>query len=149
MDDFVTLRKGKATADQAREMLLKPNYFGTMLVKEGLADALLGGATYSTADTVRPALQLIKTREGASLVSSCMILIRGDERFAMGDCAINVSYEDKLDDQGNSPQHRASIKVITHHSSTLTQEWRPPVGIHNLASILLFEGSCVSFLIVV
>ena len=72
VDDFVTLRKGKATAEEAREMLLKPNYFGTMLVKEGLADALLGGATYSTADTVRPALQLIRTREGANLVSSCI-----------------------------------------------------------------------------
>ena len=99
--DFVELRKGKATAEEAREMLLKPNYFGTMLVKEGLADSLLGGATYSTADTVRPALQLIKTREGANLVSSCMILIRDGEKLAMGDCAINVSYEDKLDDQGN------------------------------------------------
>jgi phosphate acetyltransferase len=70
VEDFVALRKGKATAEEAREMLLKPNYFGTMLVKEGLADALLGGATYSTADTVRPALQLVKTREGANLGSS-------------------------------------------------------------------------------
>ena len=44
---------------------------------------------------------LLKIREDANLVSSCMILIRGDEKLAMGDCAINVSYEDKLDDQGN------------------------------------------------
>ena len=95
VDDFVTLRKGKATADQAREMLLKPNYFGTMLVKEGLADALLGGATYSTADTVRP----------------------------MGDCAINVSYEDKLDDQGNvvlsAAQQVAEVAVETAHTARL------------------------------
>ena len=76
VDDFMVLRKGKATADDARKMLQRPNYFGTMLVKEGLADGLLGGATYSTADTVRPALQLVKTREGANLVSSCMILVR-------------------------------------------------------------------------
>ena len=123
VDDFVALRKGKATAEEARKMLLSPNYFGTMLVKEGLADALLGGATYSTADTVRPALQLIKTREGANLVSSCMILLRGDEKLAMGDCAINVSYEDKLDDQGNvvlsAAQQVAEVAVETARTARL------------------------------
>ena len=123
VDDFVALRKGKATAEQAREMLLKPNYFGTMLVKEGLADALLGGATYSTADTVRPALQLIKTREGANLVSSCFILVRGSEMFAMGDCAINISYEDKLDEQGNvilsAAQQVAEVAVETARTARL------------------------------
>ena len=123
VEDFVTLRKGKATAEDAREMLLKPNYFGTMLVKEGLADALLGGATYSTADTVRPALQLVKTRPGANLVSSCMILIRGDEKLAMGDCAINVSYEDKVDDQGNvtlsAAQQVAEVAVETARTASL------------------------------
>ena len=123
VDDFVVLRKGKTTEGQAREMLLKPNYFGTMLVKEGFADALLGGATYSTADTVRPALQLVKTREGANLVSSCMILIRGDEKLAMGDCAINVSYEDKLDDQGNvilsAAQQVAEVAVETARTAML------------------------------
>ena len=123
VDDFVALRKGKATADQAREMLLSPNYFGTMLVKEGLVDALLGGATYSTADTVRPALQLVKTREGANLVSSCMILIRGDEKLAMGDCAINVSYEDKVDDQGNvtlsAAQQVAEVAIETARTARL------------------------------
>jgi len=123
VEDFVTLRKGKATAEEAREMLLSPNYFGTMLVKEGLADALLGGATYSTADTVRPALQLVKTREGANLVSSCMILIRGDEKIAMGDCAINVSYADKLDDQGNvilsAAQQVAEVAIETARTAKL------------------------------
>ena len=78
VEEFVALRKGKATAEEARGMLAKGNYFGTMLVKMGYADALLGGATYSTADTVRPALQLVKTRKGANLVSSCFILVRGD-----------------------------------------------------------------------
>ena len=97
VDDFVALRKGKATAEDARAMLLKPNYFGTMLVKEGLADSLLGGATYSTADTVRPALQLIKTKKGAHLVSSCFIMVRGEEILAMGDCAINIDYQDTVD----------------------------------------------------
>ena len=117
VDDFVALRKGKATAEDARAMLQKSNYFGTMLVKEGLADSLLGGATYSTADTVRPALQLVKTKKGSNLVSSCFILARGDEMIAMGDCAINISYEDKKDKDGNvvltAAQQVAEVAVET------------------------------------
>ena len=103
---MVELRKGKMSEDDCRAALKKGNYFGTMLVKMGKADALLGGATYSTADTVRPALQLIKTKPGAHLVSSCFILKRdeGDEALrllCMGDCAINISYEDSVDKEGN------------------------------------------------
>ena len=101
VEKMVALRKGKMTAEQCREALSKGNYFGTMLVKMGYADALLGGATYSTADTVRPALQLVKTKPGAHLVSSCFILVRGEEKLAMGDCAINISYEDTVDKEGN------------------------------------------------
>ena len=103
---MVELRKGKMTAEDCAKALSKGNYFGTMLVKMGKADALLGGATYSTADTVRPALQLIKTKPGANLVSSCFIMTRegGDpalQKICMGDCAINLSYEDTLDKEGN------------------------------------------------
>ena len=90
VEKMVELRKGKMTPDECRANLMKGNYFGTMLVKMGVADALLGGATYSTADTVRPALQLIKTKPGNTIVSSCFILTRGDEMLAMGDCAINI-----------------------------------------------------------
>ena len=98
---MVELRKGKMSDEECRKALSKGNYFGTMLVKMGLADALLGGATYSTADTVRPALQLIKTKPGNKIVSSCFIMVRptadGDERLAMGDCAINIApTEDEL-----------------------------------------------------
>ena len=102
VDLMVELRKGKMTAEQCRATLGQANYFGTMLVKMGYADALLGGATYSTADTVRPALQLIKTKPGSKIVSSCFILVRpsatGDrEVLAMGDCAINIKpTEDEL-----------------------------------------------------
>ena len=56
---LVELRKGKMSEEECRKLLKQANYFGTMLVKMGYADALLGGATYSTADTVRPALQII------------------------------------------------------------------------------------------
>ena len=97
VEKMVELRKGKMSAEECKAALLKGNYFGTMLVKMGYADALLGGATYSTADTVRPALQLVKTRKGAHLVSSCFIMARGDEKLAMGDCAINIDYQDTVD----------------------------------------------------
>ena len=102
VDTMVELRKGKMTPDQCRAALKQANYFGTMLVKMGYADALLGGATYSTADTVRPALQLVKTKPGNSIVSSCFILVRpsatGDnDVLAMADCAINIKpTEDEL-----------------------------------------------------
>ncbi len=117
VEEFVALRKGKATEEEARAALQKGNYFGTMLVKQGYADALLGGATYSTADTVRPALQLVKTRKGANLVSSCFILARGNEMICMGDCAINISYEDRKDKEGNvvlsAAQQLAEVAVET------------------------------------
>jgi phosphate acetyltransferase len=100
---FCELRKSKGvTPEQARGILSAPNYFGTMLVKMGKADALLGGATYSTADTVRPALQIIKTKPGKNIVASCFILVResatgGNTVLAMGDCAINIKpNEDEL-----------------------------------------------------
>ena len=76
VEKMVELRKGKMSPDECRAALLKGNYFGTMLVKLGVADCLLGGATYSTADTVRPALQLVKTKPGNKSVSSCFILVR-------------------------------------------------------------------------
>ena len=103
---MVALRKGKMTEEQCRDALSKGNYFGTMLVKMGIADCLLGGATYSTADTIRPALQLVKTKPGAHLVSSCFILTRetGDENLrtiCMGDCAVNLDYQDSVDKEGN------------------------------------------------
>ncbi len=105
VEKMVELRKGKMSPEDCRANLLKGNYFGTMLVKMGKADALLGGATYSTADTVRPALQIIKTKPGAHLVSSCFILFRegkdGPEKYCMGDCAINIAYTDRLDADGN------------------------------------------------
>lgn len=88
------LRKGKMTEMQCRQNCSLGNYFGTMLVKMGEADGLLGGATYTTADTVRPALQLIKTKPDCKLVSSSFILYRntdnGPEKYVMGDCAINT-----------------------------------------------------------
>ena len=101
--EFYEIRKEKGmTMEKAAKLMQQRNYFGTMLVKMGVADCLLGGATYSTADTVRPALQIIKTKPRNSIVSSCFILVRPgatgeNEVLAMADCAINIQpSEDEL-----------------------------------------------------
>ncbi|MBG9910250.1 phosphotransacetylase [Bacillus xiamenensis] len=88
---FVERRKGKATEEQARKALLDENYFGTILVYKGLADGLVSGAAHSTADTVRPALQIIKTKEGVKKTSGVFIMARGDEQYVFADCAINIA----------------------------------------------------------
>ncbi|WP_342433637.1 phosphate acetyltransferase [Neobacillus sp. FSL H8-0543] len=88
---FVERRKGKATEEDARKILLDENYFGTMLVYLNKADGLVSGAAHSTADTVRPALQIIKTKEGVKKTSGVFIMVRGDEKYVFADCAINIS----------------------------------------------------------
>ena len=81
----------------------------------GIADSLLGGATYSTADTVRPALQVIKTKPGNKIVSSCFILNRQNEEgenetLAMADCAINLMpSEDELVEIGTETADFAKL----------------------------------------
>ncbi|MGO2083523.1 MAG: phosphate acyltransferase, partial [Vagococcus sp.] len=70
---FVERRKGKATEDQARTILSDENYFGTMLVYMNLADGLVSGAVHSTGDTIRPALQIIKTKPGVSRTSGAFL----------------------------------------------------------------------------
>lgn len=88
---FVERRKGKATEEDARRILLDENYFGTMLVHMGKAHGLVSGAAHSTADTVRPALQIIKTRQGIKKTSGVFIMVRGDEKYVFADCAINIA----------------------------------------------------------
>lgn len=88
---FVERRKGKATEEDARKILLDENYFGTMLVHTEQAQGLVSGAAHSTADTVRPALQIIKTKEGVRKTSGVFIMVRDDEKYVFADCAINIS----------------------------------------------------------
>ncbi|KON86062.1 phosphotransacetylase [Sporosarcina globispora] len=88
---FIERRKGKATEEDARKILLDENYFGTMLVYANKADGLVSGAAHSTADTVRPALQIIKTKEGVRKTSGVFIMVRDDEKYVFADCAINIS----------------------------------------------------------
>ncbi|MEG0474120.1 MAG: phosphate acetyltransferase, partial [Carnobacterium sp.] len=90
---FVERRKGKVSEEQARELLKDENYFGTMLTYMGKVEGLVSGAVHSTGDTVRPALQIIKTKPGVSRTSGAFIMLRGrdNEKYLFSDCAINVN----------------------------------------------------------
>lgn len=90
VDAFVERRKGKNTKEQGQKMLEDANYFGTMLVYLNKADAMVSGAVHSTGDTVRPALQIVKTAPGNSRISGAFILQKGDQRYLFSDCAINI-----------------------------------------------------------
>lgn len=87
---FVERRKGKNTPEQATEMLKDVNYFGTMLVYLGQADGMVSGAIHSTGATVRPALQIIKTKPNVRRTSGAFLMLRGDEKYIFSDCAINI-----------------------------------------------------------
>lgn len=91
VQSFVERRKGKATEEEARNILMDENYFGTMLVYKGYAEGLVSGAAHSTADTVRPALQIIKTKQGVQKTSGVFIMVRGEEKYVFADCAINIA----------------------------------------------------------
>lgn len=88
---FVERRKGKVTPEQADELLKDNNYFGTLLVYTGKADGLVSGAIHTTGDTVRPALQIIKVDKRFKKVSGSFLMIRDDEIYVFGDCAININ----------------------------------------------------------
>ena len=90
---FVERRKGKVNEEQAADILKDHNYFGTMLIYMGKAKGLVSGAAHTTADTVRPALQIIKTKEGYKRCSGAFIMLRGEEMYLMADCAINIDLD--------------------------------------------------------
>lgn len=87
---FLDIRKDKATPELASKLMKQRSYFGTMLVKMGEADSMLCGLTYSTADTLRPALQIIKTSKDFSIASSVLIMKNKEENYVFTDCAFNV-----------------------------------------------------------
>lgn len=94
IEAFVDRRKGKNTREDAVKMLKDPAYFGTMLVYQDLADGMVCGAVYSTGDTVRPALQIIKTRENVKLISGAFIMVpphTNGQKLVFADCAININ----------------------------------------------------------
>lgn len=91
VEAFVERRAGKTSPEEARELLKQVNYFGTMLVYTGKADGLVSGAAHTTAETVRPALQLIKTKPGIKKTSGAFIMVKDDVKYVFADCAITIA----------------------------------------------------------
>lgn len=90
INELYEMRKHKGiTYDLARDSMTHVNYFATMMVHKGYADGMVSGATHTTADTVRPALQIIKTEPGTALVSSVFFMCFDTRVLVYGDCAVN------------------------------------------------------------
>ncbi|MGH3726557.1 MAG: phosphate acetyltransferase [Mycobacterium sp.] len=86
---YFDLRKHKGmTADRAREIMRNVSYFGTMMVYNGIVDGMVSGAAHTTAHTIRPAFEVIRTMSGVSTVSSIFLMCLADRVLAYGDCAI-------------------------------------------------------------
>jgi phosphate acetyltransferase len=87
---YFELRKHKgATEEFALDALADPNYFGTMLVHTGAVDGMVSGAAHTTGETIRPAFEIIKARQGVSVVSSVFFMCLADRVLVYGDCAVN------------------------------------------------------------
>ena len=92
-DSLLERRKGKNTPEQVKKMLEDVSYFGTMLVYMGKADGMVSGAVHSTGSTVRPALQIVKTKPNAHRISGAFLMQKGDQRYIFADCAINIELD--------------------------------------------------------
>lgn len=87
---FYEMRKAKGlTQEVARDSMMMKNYFGTMMVYLGYADGMVSGAIHTTQETIRPALQIIKTKPGISIVSSLFFMCLDTRVLVYGDCAVN------------------------------------------------------------
>ncbi|MCK8623912.1 phosphate acetyltransferase [Apilactobacillus xinyiensis] len=93
IDALYERRKNKNTREQVAEWIKDANYFGTMLVYMGIADGMVSGAAHATGDTVRPALQIIKTKPGYRRISGSFIMQKGNEKYVFADCAINIELD--------------------------------------------------------
>ncbi|MBX3087637.1 MAG: phosphate acetyltransferase [Cryobacterium sp.] len=88
-EEYHRLREHKGvTLDRARDTVTDPSYFGTLMVHMGMADGMVSGAAHTTAHTVRPAFEIIKTKEGVSIVSSVFFMALADRVLVYGDCAV-------------------------------------------------------------
>ncbi|WP_367342413.1 phosphate acetyltransferase [Limosilactobacillus sp.] len=92
-DALLERRHGKNTPEQVDQMLQDVSYFGTMLVYMGKVDGMVSGAVHATGDTVRPALQIVKTKPGIHRISGAFIMQKGDQRYVFADCAINIEVD--------------------------------------------------------
>ncbi|AKK02223.1 phosphate acetyltransferase [Corynebacterium epidermidicanis] len=88
--DFAELRKKKGvTLEEAQETMKDISYYATMMIHKGLADGMVSGAAHTTAHTIKPSFQIIKTVPGASVVSSIFLMVMRGRLWAFGDCAVN------------------------------------------------------------
>lgn len=92
-DALLERRNGKNTPEQVDQMLEDISYFATMLVYMGKVDGMVSGAVHATGDTVRPALQIIKTKPSSHRISGAFIMQKGEERYVFADCAINIELD--------------------------------------------------------
>ena len=110
VDAFAEIRKGKIDREEAEFILRRDlNYFGVMFVKLGYADGLVSGAIHTTADTIRPALQIIRTIPGRKRVSGVMVMLGPDgEQLVFADTAVNITLEaDELAEVALETAHTA------------------------------------------
>ena len=89
-DTYYQMRRHKGISrEMARDTMTDVSYFGTMMVHRGAADGMVSGTIHTTGDTIRPALQIIRTRPGCSIVSSVFLMCLADRVLVYGDCAVN------------------------------------------------------------
>ena len=89
---YFELRKHRGiTVENARDIMSDATYFGTMMIYKGNADGMVSGSVHSTADTIRPAFEIIKTKAGFSIVSSVFFMCLAEKVLVYGDCAVNPS----------------------------------------------------------
>src|SRR6185437_4903335 len=88
-DEYTRLRAHKGISRvQAADVVTDVSYFGTLMVHLGLADGMVSGAKHTTAHTIRPAFEIIKTKPGVSVVSSVFLMALADRVLVYGDCAV-------------------------------------------------------------
>jgi phosphate acetyltransferase len=108
-EEYYGLRQHRGiTYENAEDAMREGSFFGTMMVHKGLADGMVSGAVHSTADTIRPAFEIIKTKPGVSIVSSVFFMCLRDRVLVYGDCAVNPN---------PTPPQLAEIALSSAHTA--------------------------------
>ncbi len=125
VETYYQLRIDKGiTRDVARDLMVDLNFFGTMMIYKGHADGMVSGAVHTTADTIRPAFQFIKTKPGSTVVSSVFLMCLNDRVLAYGDCAVNPD---------PTAEELAEIAISSAKTAAL-------FGVHPLVAMLSYSS---------